>query len=76
MGHLRYGYLVILLAAFSSSGGSFGAGSGHPTSAGRRGAPVFDTSTLFKAGDQGYKCYRIPALLTTKSGVILAFCEA
>lgn len=30
---------------------------------------------LFKQGEHGYKTYRIPALLTTKSGAVLAFCE-
>ncbi len=33
-------------------------------------------NTLFKQGDDGYACYRIPAVVTTNSGVILAFCEA
>jgi len=31
---------------------------------------------LFVSGQNGYARYRIPALLTTLSGVILAFCEA
>ena len=30
---------------------------------------------LFSAGTQGYFKYRIPALVTTASGTILAFCE-
>jgi sialidase-1 len=30
---------------------------------------------IYKPGDNGYACYRIPALLTTKSGVLLAFAE-
>jgi len=30
---------------------------------------------LFKQGEHGYKTCRIPALLTTKSGALLAFCE-
>jgi sialidase-1 len=33
-------------------------------------------NTLFKQGDDGYACYRIPATVTTNSGAILAFCEA
>jgi len=33
-------------------------------------------NTLFKKGDDGYACYRIPAVVTTNSGAILAFCEA
>ena len=31
---------------------------------------------LFVSGEQGYFKYRIPALITTASGTILAFCEA
>lgn len=30
---------------------------------------------LFKAGQDGYACFRIPALVTTNSGAILAFAE-
>jgi sialidase-1 len=31
---------------------------------------------LFAAGTNGYHTYRIPALLTTREGTVLAFCEA
>jgi sialidase-1 len=31
---------------------------------------------LFKPGDNGYSCFRIPALLTTAKGHLLAFAEA
>src|SRR4029079_17589555 len=30
---------------------------------------------IFNAGDEGYHTYRIPALVATKSGVLLAICE-
>lgn len=33
-------------------------------------------STLFTAGEAGYKRHRIPALVVTSSGTVLAFCEA
>lgn len=41
----------------------------------------FDTyeggfSQVFVSGEDGYNTYRIPALLVTKSGALLAFCEA
>ena len=39
-------------------------------------APVFDEQTLFKSGEGGYYCYRIPALVVTTRGTVLAFCEA
>jgi sialidase-1 len=31
---------------------------------------------IFKAGESGYSCFRIPALIYTKSGSLLAFAEA
>lgn len=34
-----------------------------------------DSTVLFAAGTDGYKSYRIPALLTTPKGQLLAFCE-
>lgn len=30
---------------------------------------------IFASGEDGYKSYRIPALVTTKNGTLLAFCE-
>lgn len=33
-------------------------------------------NTLFKNGESNYACFRIPAVVITNSGVILAFCEA
>jgi sialidase-1 len=31
---------------------------------------------LFTAGTEGYRCYRIPALIVSVRGTVLAFCEA
>ena len=45
------------------------------TPLGERGSPTKET-LLFRAGEEGYPAYRIPSLLTTKAGVVLAFCEA
>jgi len=43
----------------------------------RRGTvlPMLDQTVLFRAGEGGYHTYRIPSLLATKGGAVLAFCE-
>lgn len=33
------------------------------------------TYTVFESGKDGYKSFRIPAMISTKNGTILAFCE-
>lgn len=33
-------------------------------------------TNLFVSGRDGYNCYRIPSLITTNDGTVLAFCEA
>lgn len=38
-------------------------------------AADMETMTLFRSGDDGYHTYRIPSLLVTKTGTLLAFCE-
>ena len=38
--------------------------------------PVLQQQALFKSGTGGYHTYRIPALVVTKRGTVLAFCEA
>ncbi len=37
---------------------------------------LFNQMILFAGGEHGYKCYRIPALVVSTRGTILAFCEA
>jgi sialidase-1 len=41
---------------------------------GRR--PSLEKMDLFQADKDGYKLYRIPGLVVTRSGVLLAYCEA
>lgn len=53
----------------------------RPPSPGEAGAvassPAAVTQTvLFNKGDAGYGCYRIPAIVRTKAGTLLAFAEA
>ena len=46
-----------------------------PSEAERSGAPEIVPTPLFVAGQDGYHTYRIPALLSTPKGTLLAFCE-
>lgn len=38
-------------------------------------APLFEQEELFVSGADGYHTYRIPALIVTTRGTVLAFCE-
>ena len=38
--------------------------------------PSITRTQLFEAGEGGYKLYRIPGIIVTKLGTILAYCEA
>ena len=37
--------------------------------------PLLEQQTLFRAGQRGYATYRIPALVVTTRGTVLAVCE-
>ena len=39
-------------------------------------APSIEQQPLFKAGEDGYFNYRIPSLVVTSRGTVLALCEA
>lgn len=40
------------------------------------GEPLFEKVDLFEAGREGYALYRIPGIVVTRTGVVLAYCEA
>jgi sialidase-1 len=40
------------------------------------GAERVDKTAIFTAGEEGYKLYRIPGLVVTSRGTLLAYCEA
>jgi len=65
--------LVVVFAVGGASLGAAGETSQRPR---QPGSPSIASKVLFRAGDRGYACYRIPALVTTKRGTILALCEA
>src|SRR5262245_29147450 len=39
-------------------------------------APIFEQVNLFEVGQEGYVSYRIPCLVVTRSGTLLAFTSA
>lgn len=76
MSQMRFCSFVVLPIVFAVGGSASGA-AGETSEKGRKGSsPAFETQALFESGSGGYKCYRIPALITTPRGTILAFCEA
>lgn len=38
--------------------------------------PMAESVTVFSAGELGYACFRIPAMVSTPGGIVLAFSEA
>ena len=36
---------------------------------------VFEPNYIYQAGSEGYACFRIPAVITTNEGSLLAFAE-
>lgn len=39
-------------------------------------APFLEKTNLFEEGQNGFACYRIPGLVVTSKGTVLAYCEA
>lgn len=53
-----------------------GAVAAASTGATARAAPLLEKHELWRAGEGGYALYRIPGLLVTRRGSVLAWCEA
>lgn len=47
-----------------------------PAASSANAAPMFEKLELFAAGSNGYASYRIPGLIVTRRGTLLAYCEA
>ena len=67
--------LAVVVAMFVEFCGS-NLGAEDAKAVSKKVAPALNQQPLFQSGKQGYKCYRIPALILTKRGTVLAFCEA
>src|ERR1044071_2377884 len=39
-------------------------------------APFLEKTNLFEEGKDGFACYRIPGMVVTAKGTVLAYCEA
>lgn len=66
--HLLSIVSVLMLFVACTPGGPIRQGTVHPF--------VSEEVDLYVGGQDGYACYRIPALVVTINGTILAFCEA
>ncbi|HEY6739824.1 MAG TPA: sialidase family protein, partial [Actinopolymorphaceae bacterium] len=60
---------VLLLALLATAAGA----GAVPTAASP--TPRFDEQVLYEAGTSGYSCFRIPAIVRTTKGTLLAFAE-
>jgi sialidase-1 len=61
---MRHVLAGLLIAAFLQLVGVIAAYAGEP-----------EKAAVFTSGEEGYHTYRIPAVLVTKKGTLLAFCE-
>lgn len=61
---LRVLFLLIATAALTLTGPAARAG------------PLFEQTAVFRAGEGGYAIYRIPGVVVTPRGTVLAYCEA
>ena len=69
-----YSIVVLALAAWTSCSGDIDV---TPASGGNQGGKDDGTfsSVIYRQNSEGYPIFRIPALVTTKAGTLLCFCE-
>lgn len=67
------GSLMVLAGVAWLQAAAGGAAAEQPVSYG--GKAILEQSTLFSEGQDGYHTFRIPALMVTSAGSVLAFCE-
>ena len=68
-------YLIILLC-IAITGCEWACYKDAEEAAARQSTPFFEQTDVYIAGQDGVHTYRIPSLIITKKGTVLAFCEA
>ena len=72
---LAYCCWLLLCAACAKGGSDTGDRTTPPPDSSGKATAIVQTD-LFKKGTEGYSCYRIPAIIRSKKGTLLAFAEA
>jgi sialidase-1 len=66
----------ILVGVLAASSALVGPADGQAVAATKPGDPVLRRDVVFRSGERSYFCFRIPALVITSKGSVLAFAEA
>lgn len=71
----KFNYVAILISVFSITVFSF-VQVQNCFGAGDNAGDADELKFVFKSGEEGYACFRIPSIITTSKGIVLAFAEA